>query len=269
MRIVLNADDFGGSAETVDATIACFEQGALTSATIMPNMPATDRAVEFARAHPEFSFGVHLTLTGDGNESPLSLPAEIPGLVGPGGRFLPTRAIRMRAVTGRLSVEEIAREIEAQIEHVRSRGIPVSHVDSHRHLHKLAPFRAALCRVLPRLGIRRVRGAQDIWLRRPVLRATYWWGPRWRRALAEAFVTTDHFYMPSSAGDVDWDGPLLARLQLLAGRTLEVGVHPGTEEDWRAGEQRSVAEFARRAREEGYDLVSWTAIGEIERGTAP
>ena len=270
MRIVLNADDFGGSPDTVEATIECFERGALTSATIMPNMPATERAVEFAVAHREFSFGVHLTLTGDGHERPLSSPEEIPGLVGADGRFLSTRVVRVRAVTRRLSVEEIGREVEAQIEHLRGRRILVSHVDSHRHLHKLAPFRAALRHVLPRLGIRRVRRVQDVWVRRPLLRPTYWWGPRWQRALADAFVTTDHFYMPSSSGDVDWEVPLLARVRRLPGRTLEVGIHPGTGEQWRAGEQRSLVEFARRAREAGYELVSWTAIGELDRRkTAP
>jgi predicted glycoside hydrolase/deacetylase ChbG (UPF0249 family) len=266
MRIVVNADDFGGSADTVEATIACFERGALTSATIMPNMPATDRAVEYARAHPEFSFGVHLTLTGDGRERPLSPPGEIAGLVGRGGALLPTRTVRVRAVTGRLSPEEIAREIEAQIEHVRGRGVPVSHVDSHRHVHKLAPFRTALSRALPRLGIRRVRSAQDVWLRSPLLQATYWWGPRWRRALAGKFVTTDHFYMPSSAGDTGWAEPLLEHVRRLPGRTLEVGVHPGTEEEWRADEQRSVAQFARRAREEGHELAAWTEIGDLGGG---
>ena len=49
VRIVVNADDFGASAETVAATIQCFEHGALTSATIMPTMPAADEALAFAR----------------------------------------------------------------------------------------------------------------------------------------------------------------------------------------------------------------------------
>ena len=228
----------------------------------MPNMPATALAIEFARGHPEFSFGVHLTLTGDGREMPLSAPADIPGLLGQDGQLLRTRSVRMRAVAGRLSVDEIEREIGAQIRRVQALGIPVSHVDSHRHVHKLAPFRAALRRALPRLGIERVRAVQDVWLQLPVLRATYWWGPRWRRALAEAFVTTDHFYMPSGAGDVDWDGPLLARIERLPGQTLEVGIHPGNDEQWRKSEQKSLLKFASRARDQGYELVGWTTIGK-------
>ena len=64
MRIVVNADDFGASAETVEATIECLEEGALTSATIMPTMPAVDDALAYARDRPDRSFGVHLTFVG-------------------------------------------------------------------------------------------------------------------------------------------------------------------------------------------------------------
>jgi len=64
VRIVVNADDFGASAETVAATIEAFEEGALTSATIMPTMPAAGEALAYARDRPDRSFGVHLTFVG-------------------------------------------------------------------------------------------------------------------------------------------------------------------------------------------------------------
>ena len=51
-------------------------------------------------------------------------------------------------------------------------GVPVSHVDSHRHLHKYGPFAGALRRVLPGLGIERVRNVQDVYLRRRLLSPT-------------------------------------------------------------------------------------------------
>src|SRR5262245_66423492 len=101
MRIVLHADDFGASADTVRATIECFEAGALTSASIMPAMPATAEAVEFATTHPGLDVGVHLTFVGEGDERPLSQPDEIPGLVDESGRFLATRTIRLRSLARR------------------------------------------------------------------------------------------------------------------------------------------------------------------------
>ncbi len=259
MRIVLHADDFGASPDTVRATIECFEQGALTSASIMPAMPATGEAVAFARAHPELDMGVHLTFVGDGDERPLSQPDEIPGLVDDRGRFLPTRSMRLRALAGRLPVDQIERELVAQVDAVREQGVEISHVDSHRHLHKLPSFREALVRALPPLGIRRVRAVQDVFLRKPLRSPTYWLGPRWQRGLTKAFSTTDHMYMPTSAGDEGWEQALAAIVRGLDGETLEVGVHPGYG-DWRDGERVSVLAFAAIARADGHEFVSWREL---------
>src|SRR5262245_10765535 len=98
-RVILNADDFGYSEDTVAATIACFERGSLTSATIMPRMPATAGAIAYARANPRFSFGAHLTWVGDGGglERPVLDPGRLPGLVDAQGCFLPGDEIVRRA----------------------------------------------------------------------------------------------------------------------------------------------------------------------------
>lgn len=260
MRVVLNADDFGYSADTVGATIDCFSRGSLTSATIMAKMPATDEAIAFARGRREFSFGVHLTFVGDGVETSVCPAREIPDLVDAGGRFRPTNEVRREALLGRLSVDQIAREIEAQITAVRDRGIEVSHVDSHRHLHKFGPFRAALGRVLPRLGIPYVRNVQDVYVRRPVQSPTFWIGPIWRRRLMQSFKTTDHFFMATGPREGEWADGVLHRVRKLGGGSLEIGVHPGVDEDWRAQEAASVQAFAERAREEGHELVSWRQL---------
>jgi predicted glycoside hydrolase/deacetylase ChbG (UPF0249 family) len=256
VRIILNADDFGSSVDTVRATVDCFTSGLLTSATIMVGMPATGDALEFANGHPEHSYGVHLQFVGDGGERPISEPHLVPRLVDSDGFLVRTNVMRVRALLRRVPVEEIEREIIAQIEFVRSRGVPISHVDSHRHLHKFAPFRAALRRALPRFGIRRVRNVQDIYLHRPTRSPTYWAGTVWRRALMRSFVTTDHFYMPTSAHDADWHR-LAGRLP--AGQTLEIGLHPGYE-DWRNEERLSLMPFVAEARKAGHELVGWKSL---------
>ena len=66
----------------------------------------------------------------------------------PDGSFLPSRTMRLRALARRLPRDRLERELTAQIELVRGSGVPVSHVDSHRHLHKLGSVQAALARVL-------------------------------------------------------------------------------------------------------------------------
>ena len=46
MKVILHSDDFGFDKDTLEATIDCFEKGALTSATIMVNCEATEEAFE-------------------------------------------------------------------------------------------------------------------------------------------------------------------------------------------------------------------------------
>jgi hypothetical protein len=261
MRVILHADDFGASDETVRATIECIEGGALTSASIMPGMPATAKAIAFAREHPELDFGVHLTFVGDGSERPLSPPAEIASLVKPDGRFRSTRELRLRSLLSLLPAAQVELELSRQLEAVADEGVEITHVDSHRHMHKLPSFRKALERVLPRFGIRRVRAVQDVYLRRPLGSPTYWLGPGWQRRLARSFVTTDHLYMPTSTRDVGWERPLVAALRRLRGTTLELGVHPGFD-DWRDGERRSLLAFAAMAGDAGLDLVAWRDLRE-------
>jgi hypothetical protein len=261
MRLILNADDFGACEDTVRATIACFAEGALTSATIMVGKPATAAALEFARSHPEYDFGVHLRLVADGDaDRPVCDPAAVPGLVDDDGHLLRTRTLRLRALSHRLPVADVEREITSQIELVREAGVEVSHVDSHRHVHKLAPVREALERVLPRFGIRRVRTVQDVYLRKPLTSPTFWIGRRWRRRLTVAFDTTEHLYLPSSAHDVGWDEPLLERCGRLSGPSLEVAVHPGSLEGWRDEERGTILRFAPAARAAGHELISWRAL---------
>lgn len=254
LQVVVTADDFGYSADTVDATVECIDQGCVTSVSLMPNMPATDRALAAVSNRTDVSVGVHLTFAGTGLERPLSPPSEIGALVGRGGTFRSSNVMRLAALARQIAVADIERELIAQIELVRDAVGLVSHVDSHYHLHKLPPFATALSRVLPRYGIRRVRGVQDVYLRRPLLSPTYWLGSALRVQL-RGFVSTDHLYMPATAGDTSWD-----RIGEGLCGSLEIGVHPGRAEPWRNSERRGVLAFG-RTRLRGYSLVRWTDIG--------
>jgi predicted glycoside hydrolase/deacetylase ChbG (UPF0249 family) len=259
VKIVFNADDFGWSSDTVSATIECFERGALTSASIMLGKSATEEAIEFALEHPQHSYGVHLTFVGDGDERSTAPAAEVPSLVDAQGRLRRTNAVRALAATRRLPLAQLRREIAAQLEFVVARGVPLSHVDSHRHLHKFGVFRRALADVLPHFGVERLRNAQDVYIGRHVTSPTYWYGRSWRRRLMGSFTTTDHFFMPSGPAPAAFEvADLIARLS--DDESLEIGVHPGRAESWREGERRLVLELAALAREQGHRLIRWSDV---------
>jgi predicted glycoside hydrolase/deacetylase ChbG (UPF0249 family) len=257
MRIILNADDFGLSDEITAATIDCFNRGGLTSATILVKMPGSAGAIEFAKANPQFSFGVHLTFVRDTVEAPVSNPADVSDLVSSDGGFLSSNTIRRKALLGRIAVDQIEREVTAQVELLRSHGVKVSHLDSHGHLHKFAPFRKALRNLKSRLGIERIRGVQNVYLRKPIKSPTYWLGGWWGRKLRALFKTTDHFYMPTSAVDKGWPQTLLSRV---GGYSLEVGVHPGYSEPWRVAESATARQFAEVAKAAGHQLITWNDL---------
>jgi predicted glycoside hydrolase/deacetylase ChbG (UPF0249 family) len=257
MRIILNADDFGMDQDTVDATIECFQRGALSSATIMPRMPATAKAVEFALKHPEFSFGIHLTYVTDTVEAPLSDPAAIPALVTPDGKFLESQTLRLLALRNRIPLDQIEAETAAQLSFLRDQGLSLSHVDSHGHLHKFRPFVRVLKRLLPRFGIKRVRSAQDTYLRRPLTSPTFWIGPFWRRRIMRNFLTTDHFFMPGSMNDAR---AMESWMPDESDASIEIGCHPGYSEPWRNAERQAIQSFAVRAPQSGHRIITWNQI---------
>lgn len=257
MKIIVNADDFGWDDETVDATIACFEAGALTSATIMATMPAAERAAEYAKRNPRFSFGVHLTYVGDGIEPALTPGPELPTLARADGIFLPSQKTRLRALFRQVDAKQVERETIAQLDKIKSLGVPISHVDSHGHMHKFHAFRTTLAKVLPKYGITKVRSVQDVYLRKPYKSPTYWLGGHWKREVDSRFRTTQHLYLPWGSMEASWVDPFL---DLKLDGIVEVGVHPGASEAWRKYELETTMELGRKARERGVPLVTWSDV---------
>lgn len=262
MKLILNADDFGQCEDTFRETVRCFEEGALTSATMMVTMPFAPQAMEYALGHPHFSFGIHLTYVRESestDERPVCEPQKVSTLVDADGRFKVSGEIRKAALAGKLDIAQISLETAAQIQRALDAGVRVSHVDSHGHLHKFAPFRAALKKVLPQFGIQKVRTVQDVYLRTPWKSPTYWLGKVWRGQIAASHKTTDHLYLPTSAWDDLWPQKLLDKLKQARG-SVEVGVHPGTRDPWRLSESKNTVLLAELARQQGIELLTWNDV---------
>ena len=229
--LVVNADDFGLNDHTVEWTIKGFECGALTSATIMAGMPATEKAVEYAKAHPQFSFGVHFYLV---DETPMCKPEEIPSMIDPKtGKLWQTRKFILRNFAGLIKIADLKREMRTQYLAIKNAGVPVSHVDGHGHNHRLPRSIKALAELRDELGFTRVRRCQDI----PVVGGKLGFlsriinGPMQRQLGKTGFKMTDHFLMNAGhSSDVKW---FSKALEGLPDGVTEIGVHPGNDEEWR------------------------------------
>jgi len=133
MQIILNADDFGRSASINAAVIRAHREGVLTSASLMVAGNAADEAVALARETPTLAVGLHLVVVAGRATLPA---AQIPHLVNPDGHF-PNDPVGLglRYLASRTARQELAQEMQAQFERFAASGLPLSHVDSHLHMH--------------------------------------------------------------------------------------------------------------------------------------
>ncbi len=224
--LILNADDFGLDDDTFATTVACFEAGLLTSATIMTGCAASPQAYDFARQHRrQFSFGLHFNIV-DGHNA--SRPGRS-SLCSGDGVFRQSDAQRLRAMAGWLDEADIRREFRHQLAQLRDHGVEVSHIDSHGHLHKYPVVIRAIRQEMERAGICWVRRPQNLYLR----------GNRRRAAMNRFFerqfagLRRTDFYGALEQGDAGWAARLVP---LLPEGVTEISVHPGRAEDWRHGE---------------------------------
>ncbi|MGC2331752.1 MAG: ChbG/HpnK family deacetylase [Candidatus Acidiferrales bacterium] len=154
-ELILNADDFGLTKGVNEGIIRAFQDGVLTSTTLMATGHAFDDAVELARANSKLGIGCHLVLTGGSAVAPRE---KIPSLVDESGRLPSTLgAFVARVSTGAIRARDIETELRAQIGKIRGAGIEPTHLDTHKHTHAHPRVMKVLAQVAQELGITRVR----------------------------------------------------------------------------------------------------------------
>jgi hopanoid biosynthesis associated protein HpnK len=236
-RLILNADDFGLTAGVNRAIIELHRAGLLTSTTLMARAAATGEAIELACSMPSLGVGCHVVLV-DGEPQ---LPAqELPTLVDPRtGRFQPTLgAFLQRLFAGRIRSAEIEAEAAAQIALLQSRGVVLTHIDTHKHVHLLPAVLRPVLRAAGAAGIRAVRNPlEPLWslratpcaplLRRAEVSLLRLFEPAFRRIVAEAgFTTTDGALGVLATGTLD-AATVASLLRNLPPGTWELVTHPG------------------------------------------
>lgn len=128
--LIINADDFGMNQAGSEATISGLKSGIMTSATIMVPCSWFPMVVKFAQANPQANLGVHTTLTSEWGSyrwGPVIGQSAVPSLVDDLGYFYPD----VRQVYGHANLEEVEKEVRAQIDRALKAGIDVTHIDSH------------------------------------------------------------------------------------------------------------------------------------------
>lgn len=128
--LIVNADDFGMCHANNLAIRQLFEEGAISSSTLMFPCGWAKEAAVWGAAHPEYQVGVHLTFTSewDGYKwGPVTRDDSVSTLVTKEGYF-PADCFSFESQADR---EQVRRETVAQIEMARTMGIDPTHLDNH------------------------------------------------------------------------------------------------------------------------------------------
>lgn len=128
--LILHADDLGVSHSVNAASFEALDKGDITSASIMMPTPWVTEVAAYAKAHPNADLGLHLTLTSEWDTyrwGSVESNNNVPSLHDSTGTFpndVPTVATRAK-------LNEVERELRAQIDRAMALGIRPTHLDSH------------------------------------------------------------------------------------------------------------------------------------------
>jgi hopanoid biosynthesis associated protein HpnK len=236
-RLIVNADDFGLTAGVNRAILELHRAGLLTSTTLMARAAATAEAVSLARATPTLGVGCHVVLV-DGE--PVLPAREIPTLIDSRtGRLQPTLgAFLQRLLTGRIGSAEIEAEAGAQIALLQAKGVALTHIDTHKHVHMFPAVLRPVLRAAASHGIRSIRNPFEPrwslratpgapWIRRAEVSLLRRLEPTFRRIVdEEGFRTTDGAIGVLATGTLD-AATVSSLLRRLPPGTWELVTHPG------------------------------------------
>ncbi len=132
--LIVNADDFGLSPGVNQGIIEAHERGVVTSASLMVRWPATDDAALYARAHPNFSIGLHLDL-GE-------------------WAYRDGTWLRLYEVVPEDDFTAVEEEVARQLAAFRRLvGEDPTHIDSHQHAHRQEPALSIVGEIARKLSV--------------------------------------------------------------------------------------------------------------------
>src|SRR5215213_2030335 len=128
--LILHADDLGVAHSENAASFDALTKGGVNSASIMMPTPWVTEVAEFSKANPNADLGLHLVMTSEWETfrwGGLAPNDKTPSLHDPDG----TMPRKVQTVTTRAKLDEVERELRAQIDRAYAIGLKPTHVDSH------------------------------------------------------------------------------------------------------------------------------------------
>ena len=156
--MIINADDFGYSSSVNRAILEAFDTGLVSSTTAMANMPGFEEACALAHERSMLAHvGAHLVLS-EGEPLTEQIRA-VERFCDASGTFARSGG-RLFWLPRREQVA-VASELRAQIERCRGEGLPLTHLDSHHHVHNEPAIGRIVISLAQEFGVPYVRRARN------------------------------------------------------------------------------------------------------------
>ncbi len=130
--LTINADDFGMCNSVNEAVMRTLQERLVHSTSLMVPCPWALHAMHYLSDHPEFPFGVHLTVISapdDYRWGPVTPKQKVPSLIDRAGYFY--KFADMPVLLAQVKLEQLEVEFRAQIETVLAAGLKPTHLDWH------------------------------------------------------------------------------------------------------------------------------------------
>lgn len=230
--LIVNADDYGLTTGVSRAILRAHRDGIVTSTSALAVAPGFGSTAEWLRDTEGIGVGAHLAAVGE--DPPLLSAREVPTLVDRHGRFpLSWRQFLPRMAARRVDPEDLRREFRAQLGLLQDAGLPLTHVDTHQHLHLWPAVAAVVLDLAVEAGIPAVRVTRSA-AGSPVGRVVRRLSGRLERQAADRGLRfTAAATGLDEAGTLDGPRMLtaLARLGGTPASSAELGTHPGEADD--------------------------------------
>ncbi len=154
-QIIINADDFGMSKEVNEGTKDGIRQGIISSVSVMANMPYFDDAIAFLRNYPKVSVGLHFNIT---EGKPVILPKHVGNIIREDDYFFHWPQLIGRVAFDAIQLKEVETELKAQFKRLQNTGLPITHIDSHHHVHLYPSIFNLVSKFADEKGIYSLRG---------------------------------------------------------------------------------------------------------------
>ncbi len=268
--LIVHADDLGEWHAVNEAAIRLIDAGVVSSAVAMPPCPWFPEIAAWAKAHPQFALGLHLTVTSERTDyrwGPVSREP-VPSLLDAAGYFRKIQAEAIQAI----DAADAEREIRAQVERARALGMQPTHLDSHQGvLYQREDVFQALVRVSRSSGIP-IGLARSEWRRHPFMAS----------ALGEDALVIDRaFDIPPGIPAESWGEWYEDEIRRIGPGVTQLVMHPGLADvelraatrdrptwgaNWRQRDYDffSSERFRTLLRETGLRLVTWREITALK-----